>query len=153
MLTYNLLKGKVSIDKHQIKTDKKSTLNSIKWKFLSLVGAFYIFDRINLSFSKDNPLIILILKSVFYGMLSIFVLFSIYHFWIKIGFINSLKIENITKIIIYKDEDFPLNIKLKVKGKFNTIDLSFRETENDYQNFLNELRKRNSSFIIKEKNY
>ncbi|CAM1350007.1 hypothetical protein [Tenacibaculum crassostreae] len=151
MLKYNLIQGAVTIEDNTIKTDKISLLNSIKWKFLSLIGALYIYDRIEIISVKELSFFNFSLKVLFYSLLSFFVFWSIYYYWIKIGFIKNMKIENLSKILISVDEDTPLNILVRIKGKINSIDLTFRKSENDLDNFLNELKKRNSRFTIKDK--
>lgn len=150
MNSYNLIKGIVYVDKQTIKTDNHSLFEILKWRFLTLVSALYIYDRVSSKINESLSTTAITLNLVYYGLLTLFIAFMIYHYWIKSNWTNKLNIENLRKVLIVKEEENPLNVSLILKNKFNTLNLEFRETEDDYKEFLTYLRKNNSKFIIKD---
>jgi phosphate/sulfate permease len=150
MKTFHLTKGKVSVDNENIITDKNSTWDKIKGMVLTLVGGLYLYDRISLQMENEQSLGHLIFISIVYGVLALFLLMLIYLNWIKTTWSNKIKIENLSRLTINLDEDTPRNIEVELKGRFSSIGITFRKTENDYQNFIEYLKKRNSIFIIRD---
>jgi phosphate/sulfate permease len=150
MKTFHLIKGKVSVDNENIITDKNSTWDKIKGMVLTLVGGLYLYDRISLQMENEQSLGHLIFISIVYGVLALFLLMLIYLNWIKTTWSNKIKIENLSRLTINLDEDTPRNIEVELKGRFSSIGITFRKTENDYQNFIEYLKKRNSIFIIRD---
>lgn len=150
MKNFHLIEGKISIDNTHIKTDKNTTWNKIKGMVFSIVGVFYLYDRITLKLEKEHSLDHLIFTCVVYGILTLLVLFLIYFSWFKTVWSNKIKIENLSKLTISLDEDSPRNIDFELKGKFSTIAITFRQTEDDYKQFIEYLKKRNSRFIIRD---
>lgn len=116
----------------------------------SIVGVFYLYDRITLKLEKEHSLGHLIFTCVVYGILTLLVLFLIYFSWFKTVWSNKIKIEKLSKLTISLDENSPRNIDFELKGKFSTIDITFRQTEDDYKQFIEYLKKRNSRFIIRD---
>jgi phosphate/sulfate permease len=150
MKTFHLIKGKVSVDNENIITDKNSTWDKIKGMVLTLVGGLYLYDRISLQMENEQSLGHLIFISIVYGVLALFLLMLIYLNWIKTTWSNKIKIENLSRLTINLDEDTPRNIEVELKGRFSSIGITFRKTENDYQNFIEYLKNRNSKFIIRD---
>jgi hypothetical protein len=150
MKTFHLTKGKVSVDNEYIITDKNSTWDKIKGMVLTLVGGFYLYDRISLQIENEQSLGHLIFICILYGVLALALLILIYLNWIKTIWSNKIKIENLSRLIVSLDEDTPRNIEVELKGRFSSIGITFRKTENDYQNFIEYLKKRNSIFIIRD---
>lgn len=148
MPSYNLIKGSVFADNQSIKTDKNTTSEKIRGIMFPLIGAIFLYDKIILQLNEEQSFSYLILTTIMYGILFIAIVYLIYHNWIKILWTNKLPIENLSELTISKDEDSPLNVDIELRGKFSIIDITFRETENDYQEFITYLKKRNSRFII-----
>ena len=146
MPSYNLIKGSVFADNQSIKTDKNTTSEKIRGIMFPLIGAIFLYDKIILQLNKEQSFSYLIFTTIMYGILFIAIVYLIYHNWIKILWTNKLPIENLSELTISKDEDSPLNVDIELKGKFSIIDITFRETENDYQEFITYLKKHEIKF-------
>lgn len=150
MKSYNLLKGKALLNNTQLELIDINSWSVLKNKFLSIIAAFYIYERVEGKIERGiDGLLDWIFVSIVYVPLSLFVVYWLYLEFIKYNWSNKLKVDSISSITKTIDEDEPLNINLEVKSKFSTINLDFRNTESDYQQFIEHITRLNSRIVIK----
>lgn len=149
--TFNLLDGKVSVSNSEIRTEinhySKNEFIYHGKRFLLGVIAIFVYNR----FLKDRLNETLIWQYIkegfgYFGLLILGVIIIYLIFFHKWG--KNLQINDLKKIEISSGKN-SVDITLNMSNSRFTI-LEFDPGENDYQDFIEVLKKRNTRVIIKD---